>query len=80
MLRLRLLDGLNIDQIGGIYGVHRATVARWIASAREQVLAGTRRELENMLDISDSEFDSLVKLVQSRIDLSISQFLQTVEK
>src|SRR5207244_2837986 len=43
ILRLHLVDGLNIEQIGGIYNVHRATVARWIAASRQALVEETRR-------------------------------------
>lgn len=75
VLRMRFVDGLSIDQIGVIYGVHRATVARWIARSRERLLAGTRSHLRAELDLSDSEFESLVALVRSQLDISISTVL-----
>jgi len=79
VLRLNFGDGLNIEQIGSVYGVHRATVARWIARAREQLLDRTRAALERRLKLSPEEFDSMVKLVRSQIDISISQFFATAE-
>jgi len=68
-LRLHLLDGLTIDDIAPMYGVHRATVARWIASAKQAVLDKTRRKLMHDLRLEGDEVDSLIRLVQSRIDL-----------
>lgn len=62
-LRLRFIDGLNIDQIGTLYDVHRATVARWIASAREQIRVGTLKELGDKLDLTDSDVKSLVDVL-----------------
>src|SRR6185295_7003466 len=35
VLRLHFAEGMNIDEIGRVYAVHRATVARWIVSCRE---------------------------------------------
>ncbi|HEX9105397.1 MAG TPA: sigma factor-like helix-turn-helix DNA-binding protein, partial [Polyangia bacterium] len=32
VLRLHVLEGLNIEQIGALFKVHRSTVARWIAA------------------------------------------------
>jgi RNA polymerase sigma-70 factor, ECF subfamily len=75
VLRLRFVDGLNIDQIGVIYGVHRATVARWIARSRDRLLAETRSSLRAELKLTDSEFESLVALVRSQLDISISTVL-----
>ena len=75
VLRLYLLDGLNIDRIGGMYRVHRATVARWIAGAREKLLDGTRAELKQKLRLSETEFESLLVVVKSHLDLSLERFL-----
>ncbi len=75
LLRLRYGDDLDIDQIGAIYGVHRATVARWIAKIRADLFAATRRELSARLDLSASDFGSLVALAHSQLDLSLSGML-----
>ncbi len=75
ILRMNVLDGLNIDQIGAVYRVHRATVARWIAKARETLLAETRRKLIEKLLISETEFESLMHVVRSHLELSIERFL-----
>ena len=71
-LRLNVAEGLNIAQIGQIYGVHRATVARWIASAREGIAANTRRLLAERLKMPALEIESLVRLCQSRLDVGFS--------
>ncbi len=71
-LRLNVAEGLNIAQIGQIYGVHRATVARWIASAREGIAANTRRLLAERLKLPALEVESLVRLCQSRLDVGFS--------
>jgi RNA polymerase sigma-70 factor (ECF subfamily) len=77
VLRFKLVDGLNIDDIGEIYGVHRATVARWVQSAWDEIFAETRRQLREQLKLSTEEFESLVELVRSRLDVSVGQLLRT---
>ncbi len=72
-LRLHVSEGLSLDEVARIYGVHRATVARWIRSARENVLKGTRKLLEQRLHLSPNEFDSLVAICRSRLDISFSE-------
>ena len=49
LLRQHLLDGLTIDELGALYRVHRATAARWLASAREAVWTTTQRSLRERL-------------------------------
>jgi RNA polymerase sigma-70 factor (ECF subfamily) len=75
VLRMAFVDGLSIDEIGSAYGVHRATAARWIQRARDELLAGTRALLAERLKLSASEFDRVTALVQSQLDVSLSTLL-----
>lgn len=70
LLKLHILDGLSIDELAPMHSVHRATIARWIAAAKEAVLATTRRSLMKDLALDAREVDSLIALVQSRIELA----------
>lgn len=76
LLRYSLVDGLNIDQIGEIHHVHRATIARWIDGARERILKATRREMMARLEIDRREFESIVRLVQSQLHMSVCRLLE----
>ena len=75
LLRLCFLDGLSIDVIGGMYGVHRATAARWIAAVRQRILREVQVMVARDLGLNVSEFDSLAFLVRSQLHLSISRVL-----
>jgi RNA polymerase sigma-70 factor (ECF subfamily) len=75
VLRLYLFSGLNIDQIGACYRVHRATVARWIGAARERLLKDTRASLAQQLGLDESEVDSLVGLLRSQVEVSLGNYL-----
>lgn len=75
VLRLHVVEGLNIDEIGALFKVHRSTVARWIAAARNQVLAAARKRLRAELGLSAGEFDSLAGVVRSQLDLSVAKIL-----
>jgi RNA polymerase sigma-70 factor, ECF subfamily len=75
LLRYHVMDGLNIEAIGRLYDVHRATVARWLEKARAGILARTREELTRRLGISPDEVDSIIRLVQSRLDVSMERVL-----
>ena len=76
VLRLHLLDGLNIEQIGNLYGTHRSTVARWIARSREGLLEETRRRLGEKLSLGRAELESLMGLLRSQLDVSINRLLK----
>jgi RNA polymerase sigma-70 factor (ECF subfamily) len=79
ILRLHFVDGLNIDQIGVIYGVHRATVARWIAKSRAALLTSTRQFLTEHLAVPPSEISSLDRLVRSQLDVSLGELFGSDE-
>jgi len=72
VLRMHLLDGLTIDQLGAAHGVPRATAARWLTQAREAVSKSVRRDMMKQLGTDPFETDALLRWVQSRIDLSLS--------
>ena len=76
VLRMHVVDGLNIDEIGTVHRVHRPTVARRIAKARETLLAETRARLPTSLKINESQFASLMIVVRSHLDLSVERLPQ----
>ena len=72
VLRMHLVGRCNIDQIGNIYSVHRATVARWLWVTRQNLFDSVRAQLRaEQPDLSDAEFDSVARLVRSQLDLSL---------
>jgi RNA polymerase sigma-70 factor (ECF subfamily) len=75
-LRHAQVDMLTLDQIAALYGIHRATVARTLATAREELSNNTRKELGLALGVSEETLDSVVRAADSRIDLSLSRVLK----
>ena len=78
ILRLQLDAGLTVEQIGEVYGVHRATATRWLTKIREQLMTNTRRGLGERVGASPSELDDVMELIQSRLDVSVRRMLETV--
>lgn len=76
LLRYRFVDDLSIDEIGVLYSVHRATVARWIASVRESLFELTRGALMSRLSIADSDVDSILRLIDSQLEISIEAVMR----
>jgi RNA polymerase sigma-70 factor (ECF subfamily) len=77
ILRMNLIHGLSIDEIGRTYQVHRATAARWLDRIRDKLQRESRRLVEERLGVSAPEVDSLVRLVQSGIEVSFARLLDT---
>lgn len=76
LLRQQIVDGLSIDALGAAYGVHRATAARWVSRARGALVAATRTRLAARLAIPIEEIDSVIRLVQSKLDASVVRYLR----
>ena len=80
LLRMHILDKLTIDDIGKLESVHRTSAARWLREAREALASGTRRRLRNQLDIGSDELDSVMRLIRSRLDVSLTRHLRRPEE
>ncbi len=75
LLRYKYCDATTLDDIALVYRVHRATAARWLAKIREDLLLGTRARMKDELKVSDGELDSIIGVIQSRLDVSIANGL-----
>ena len=75
ILRLHIVDGLNIDGIGAIYGVHRATAARWLVTIRARILAWLKTEFAVRWNASSSELRSLAWLLRDHIQITAKRVL-----
>ena len=75
ILRMSFVSDLSIDEIGKLYSIHRATAARRLARARARLAELTREHLRQRLDLDEGEFTSIVRLVHSQLNLSISRVL-----
>jgi RNA polymerase sigma-70 factor (ECF subfamily) len=71
LLRQHVIDGLSIDQLGALYRIHRATAARNLQRARRAVLVATRTRLASRLDVRPSELDSILRLIRSRLHVTL---------
>jgi RNA polymerase sigma-70 factor (ECF subfamily) len=80
LLRLHFLDGMNIDALGSMFQVHRATVARWLVAIRTGVLNHVRQRLSLDLGASPSEAQSLVRLLSADVQVSIQRILKPDSK
>lgn len=76
LLAQHYLDGMSLEAMATVYRSHRATVARWLANARRQLLAETRRRLKVTCVLSESECDSFIRDAQSRFDDTLGHALR----
>lgn len=74
----RRLEGLSVDQLGALEGVHRSTAARRLGRARHRLLEETRRNLGERLGLDRSALDSVMRQAQT-LDVSLERLLHEGE-
>lgn len=74
VLRLNSLSNVSIDELGAMYSVHRATAARWVQRARDQVVERTRDLLVERLSLEPAEVTELLATMRSQLDVSLRHF------
>jgi RNA polymerase sigma-70 factor, ECF subfamily len=72
LLVLNLVDGVTVRQLAAMQGATKSTMARRIASAREALAEATRRELRGQAKLTESEYESVVALLQSQLEVSVA--------
>jgi RNA polymerase sigma-70 factor (ECF subfamily) len=75
LLRMHHLHGLTVDELAPAQGVHRATVARWIARARAQLLEETRAGLRVRLGAAEATVDSIIRELADDLEISVARLL-----
>ena len=76
LLAYSLIEGLDTNQIGRLYDAHRTSVGRWLAQARQELLAKTHRALMQRLSVSRDDVDSIMRLIGSRLDVTFRHLLR----
>ncbi|MEO7091775.1 MAG: hypothetical protein ABI175_00905, partial [Polyangiales bacterium] len=51
LLRYQIVDAWTVDQVADVYGVHRATAARWMVAARATLAESIRGALAARLEV-----------------------------
>ena len=79
LLRQHYLDEVTLDELSALYSVHRATAKRQLAKARANLLDALRGALCRRLGISATEFDSIIRVVQSQLEFPIRGMFTVAE-
>jgi RNA polymerase sigma-70 factor (ECF subfamily) len=77
LLRLHFVDGLGIDALGTMYGVHRATAARWLVTIRRSLFERARVALGARLPLESRALRSIYRALEKDLHLTISRVLQS---
>lgn len=77
LLRQHHIGGLTLDRLATLHHVHRATIARHLAEARGLLLEHTRKFMMDELVINSGEFESMMQLIASKLEVSFSKLLHS---
>ncbi|HEY0190735.1 MAG TPA: hypothetical protein VGC42_06395 [Kofleriaceae bacterium] len=72
LLKQRLRHQLTVEELGAMHGVHAGTISRWVAAARDRLVAGTRKAMMRALGIERADVSSILRLIQSEMEISLS--------
>jgi RNA polymerase sigma-70 factor (ECF subfamily) len=75
LLRCTYLNGMSTDELGRAFGMHKATAARHLSKARDKLLDLTRAELKEQLGANSGELDSVIRLFDGELSISLSRLL-----
>jgi RNA polymerase sigma-70 factor, ECF subfamily len=76
LLHQRFVQRVPLHDLAISYGVHVNTIARWLARARQALESTMRAELASLLHIGEAEFTSILRLVQSQLDISLGALVE----
>ncbi|MEZ4442746.1 MAG: sigma-70 family RNA polymerase sigma factor [Polyangiaceae bacterium] len=75
LLRYECIDALTREQIAKLYGVTVKTIGRWRAAVRERLGREVKARFVERAAVADSEIESIMRLVDSEVELSLSRLL-----
>jgi RNA polymerase sigma-70 factor (ECF subfamily) len=75
VLRLYLVSGMTLASIGKTFGVSQQAISRWLSAARADVLTEVQSALKARLQMPGGDMTSVVRLLISQLDISISRLL-----
>jgi RNA polymerase sigma-70 factor (ECF subfamily) len=75
LLRLSLVQNLGVESLGTLHQVHASTISRWLAKARQSLLEDTRAALARRLALTTSQLDSLLRVMDASLAVSLSSLL-----
>ena len=80
LLRLHYVDGVTTAKLATMFGISRATLIRRLAASRESLVEHVKAALKGASGVADQDFESVLRLVKSQIDLRLSVVLKNVSE
>lgn len=79
LLRHAYVRDATVVEIGAVYGVHGATAARWVTSARQRLVMALRKAFASRLQISNAELDSVLRLIESTANVTLERYFRELQ-
>ncbi|KFA92242.1 hypothetical protein [Archangium violaceum] len=76
---LHYIQRVSTTRMSEKFDVHQSTISRWLKGIRDTVHDGTKRRLQEWLGLNSDEFVSLFNIIESQLDLSLSQVFKEAE-
>jgi RNA polymerase sigma-70 factor (ECF subfamily) len=76
LLRLHYGEGVGLTAIGAMYGWSKPTASRQVARARTSLLEAARGRLRARLRVTESDLESLLRVMRSELELTLSSLLR----
>lgn len=76
LLRLHHIDEVPLDKIGLLFSLHKSNVSRRLSRVRAELLETTRALMRQHLRVDETQLDSLMRLVDDDLNLSLETFLR----
>jgi RNA polymerase sigma-70 factor, ECF subfamily len=73
ILRMHYVKHANIDDIGAVYRVHRATAARWLLEARTCLVESAREAFLLQAALEEHELAEVASMVESQLSMTWSR-------
>ncbi len=71
LLQLHYRHGVTLESLTRVYGVHRVTLSRRLAAARQDILDRAIQRVRQRTEMTEHECRSLFRTLRSRLDLSL---------
>lgn len=75
-LRALVVDGRSVAELAAVYNVHRVTASRWISRIRKAIFRRTRAFLRAQQKLTNAEIDSMIRLIESQMEMSLVRVLE----
>jgi RNA polymerase sigma-70 factor, ECF subfamily len=76
LLAQHYIDNVTLEHLAAAHRVHRSTVIRWLARAKERLVADTEQALKAHANLDTAECRSVMRRVRADLDVSVARLLK----